>query len=294
MTTVTYKIVGGHEIHANVHEPATEGIGPAILFIHGGALIMGNRNWISPEQLAKYTEAGFTVVSIDYRLAPEAKLPEIVADVEDAYTWMRTEGSARFAFDPDRIGVVGYSAGGYLTLLAGDRFRPRPRALVSFYGYGDLTGPWYSQPSPFYNQSEAIQEERARAVIGASTISEDMSPTSGRSAFYRYCRQRGIWPEEVSGHHPSEGDWFAPFEPLRNVSPSYPPTLLLHGEADTDVPFEQSVLMAEQLARHGVVHEMVTDPEWGHGFGFAANDPKVQKAVDTAVAFLGEFTSVRE
>ncbi len=81
-----------------------------------------------------------------------------------------------------------------------------------------------------------------------------MDPSSGRSDFYLYCRQQGIWPEEISGHQPSERDWFSPFEPLRNVSATYPPTLLLHGEADTDVPFEQSVLMAEQLASQGVAH----------------------------------------
>ncbi len=233
-------------------------------------------------------EAGLTVVSIDYRLAPETKLPEIVSDVEDAYAWMRTEGSARFSFDPDRICVVGSSAGGYLTLLAGARLRPLPRALVSFYGYGDLTGPWYSQPSPFYNQMAPIAEQAARAAIGNGTISEGpMAPLSGRSDFYLYCRQQGIWPEEISGQHPSERDWFEPFEPLRKVSASYPPTLLLHGEADTDVPFEQSVLMAEQLARHGVVHDFVSDPEWSHAFDFlGASDPKVRGAFDQALAFL--------
>jgi acetyl esterase/lipase len=286
MTTVTYKTVAGHEICADVHSSKTEGA--AVLFIHGGALIFGNRMWISAYLLESYKEEGLTVVSIDYRLAPETKLPEIVTDVEDAYAWMRTEGSARFGFDPDRIGVVGGSAGGYLTLLAGTRFRPLPRALVSFYGYGDLTGPWYSQPSPFYNQMEPIPEQTARAAIGSGTISEGpMDPSSGRSDFYLYCRQQGIWPEEISGHHPSEVDWFSPFEPLRNVSATYPPTLLLHGEADTDVPFEQSVLMAEQLATQGVAHDFVSEPEWGHAFDFmAASDPKVRRAVDRALAFL--------
>jgi acetyl esterase/lipase len=286
MTTVTYKTVAGHEILADVHSSKTEK--SAILFIHGGALIFGNRMWISPDQLERYADAGLTVVSIDYRLAPETKLPEIVTDIEDAYAWMRTEGSARFGFDPDRIGVVGGSAGGYLTLLAGARFRPLPRALVSFYGYGDLTGSWYSQPSSFYNQMAPIAEQKARAAVGNGTISEGpMDPSSGRSDFYLYCRQQGIWPDEISGQHPSERDWFEPFEPLRNVSASYPPTLLLHGEADTDVPFEQSVLMAEQLARHGVVHDFVSDPEWGHAFDFlGASDPKVQSAFDQALAFL--------
>lgn len=292
MTTVTYRVVNGHEIRAEVHEPAIDVRGPAILFFHGGGLIMGSRHWIVPDQLARYTAAGFTVVSVDYRLAPETKLPEIVADAEAAYAWMRTEASARFDFDPDRIGVVGHSAGGYLSLLAGALFRPRPRALVSFYGYGDLSGRWYSEPSPFYAQLEPIAEGSARGAVGSSTISEDLLPDSSRRGeFYLYCRQQGIWPQEVTGHDASERDWFAPFEPLRHVSPSFPPTLLLHGEADTDVPFEQSRLMAQQLARHGVIHELVTDPDWDHGFDYdGGSDPVVKKAFDRAVAFLLEFT----
>lgn len=290
-----YKIVDGHKILADVHPASTGELGPAILFIHGGALIMGNRSWISPDQLLKYAEAGFTVVSIDYRLAPETKLPEIVADVQDAHDWMRTEGSAQFSFDADRVAIVGFSAGGYLALLSGDRFRPRPRAVVSYYGYGDLTGPWYSQPSDFYNQAETIVEKKARAAVGASAISEGPdSPISDRQDFYVFCRQQGIWPEEVSGVHSSNRDWYAPFEPLRNVSSDFPPTLLVHGEADTDVPFEQSVLMAQQLERHGVVHEFVSDTEWGHAFDLlGANDSKVQELVDRTVKFLLASTCSR-
>ena len=50
---------------------------------------------------------------------------------------------------------------------------------------------------------------------------------------------------------------FDPFCPLRNVTKEYPPTLLLHGDNDTDVPFEQSVLMAKELERHGILHELI-------------------------------------
>ena len=52
--------------------------------------------------------------------------------------------------------------------------------------------------------------------------------------------------------------------------------------------------MQQELARHGVVHELVTDPEWGHGFDVGEEgDPKVQKALERVVAFLVELTSTR-
>ena len=76
-----------------------------------------------------------------------------------------------------------------------------------------------------------------------------------------------MWPKEVTGHDPdTEPEWFAPFCPLRNVSPEYPPTMLLHGDQDTDVPVQQSILMSKELERHRVPHELMILPNRGHGF----------------------------
>ncbi len=284
--TYTYKLVDDHEILADVYRYPGEEIRPAIIWLHGGALITGTRKWLSSEQLEMYLKAGYVVVAIDYRLAPETKLAAIIEDLEDAYAWVRAEGPGLFNIDPDRIGVVGASAGGYLTLMAGFRLEPRPRALVSFYGYGDITGPWYSQPDSFYNQRPPISKEQAFEHVGDSTISS--SPWSGRAQFYLYSRQQGLWPREVSGHDPEqEHEWFAAYEPLRNVTPAYPPTMLLHGEKDTDVPFEQSVRMAEALERHGVDYEFASSPDWRHGFdnrGWEA--PLVQEAFGQVLLFL--------
>ena len=74
---------------------------------------------------------GFVIVSIDYRLAPETKLPAIIEDVQDAWRWLRQEGPKRFGIDPERMAAAGGSAGGYLTLMTGFCLKPRPRALVS-------------------------------------------------------------------------------------------------------------------------------------------------------------------
>ena len=73
-------------------------------------------------------------MSLDYRLAPESKLPAILSDVEDAFRWIRGEGAARFGIDPNRIAVTGGSAGGFLTLCAGFRVQPAPRSLVASAG----------------------------------------------------------------------------------------------------------------------------------------------------------------
>ena len=246
---------------------------------------MGNREGLHPLQAEKYLNAGYTIISIDYRLAPQAKLPQIVKDLEDAYRWVRADGPTLFRIDPDRIAVVGHSAGGYLALMAGFVLKPRPKAVVPFYGYGDIAAEWYSRPDPFYNQQPAVPKEEAYKAAGTRVISDDRS--GNRWPFYLYTRQHGLWPLEVTGHDPDrEPRAFDPFCPLRNVSKDYPPTLLLHGDNDTDVPYEQSVLMARELEHYGVQHELISMPGRGHGFDGAMSDPVIAATFDRVLEFL--------
>ncbi|HTS29967.1 MAG TPA: alpha/beta hydrolase [Bryobacteraceae bacterium] len=285
-TTYTYKTAGGCAIQADVYRTSSASRGPAVLWIHGGALIMGHRGGIPGAQLSRYLEAGFTVVSIDYRLAPETKLPEILEDVTDAYGWLREKGPDLFGIDPSRIAVVGHSAGGYLTLVSGYRFHPRPRALVSFYGYGDIVGDWYSRPDPFYSRQPAVSKDAAFASVGTKAISGAPGPND-RDRFYLYCRQQGLWPNLVAGLDPREQPKaFDAFCPLRNVTRDYPPAMLLHGDQDTDVPFTQSELMAKELERNGVEHEFVRIPGGGHGFDRDMSDPRAADAFHRVMAFL--------
>jgi len=287
----TYKYVDNHEIKADVYRYPGEELRPGIIWIHGGALIFGTREGFPSEQIEMYLKAGYTVISIDYRLAPETKLAGIIEDLEDAYAWVRSEGPTLFNIDANRIAIVGHSAGGYLSLMAGYCLKPSPKALVSFYGYGDITGSWYSQPNSFYSQNPAIPRDQALEFIGNTVISS--SPPgpqwpNGRAKFYLYCRQQGLWPIEVSGHDPlRELEWFSDYEPLRNVTSDYPPTMLLHGEKDTDVPFEQSVFMAGTLKEYDVPHEFIRNPNWGHVFDAAGlEDQVVRDAFDKVLIFL--------
>jgi acetyl esterase/lipase len=283
--TYTYKSVAGSDIQADVFAFEASRKRPVILWIHGGALIMGSRTSIPRFLRELAAESGFAVVSIDYRLAPETKLPGIIEDIEDAHRWIRAKGPGLFAADPDRLAVAGGSAGGYLTLMTGFRYAPRPKALVSYYGYGDIVGPWYSKPDPFYSRQPAVSKDAAYAAVGTAQIS---SPPRGnqRGRFYLYCRQNGLWPKEVAGHDPQTEDrWFDPYCPIRNLTESYPPTLLIHGTADTDVPYEQSQAMSQKLSSKHVPGELLTVEGAGHGLsGIPA--AKVKEVDDKAAKFL--------
>jgi acetyl esterase/lipase len=285
MRTYTYKKVGKLSIKAAVYG-ADDVARPVLVWIHGGALIMGHRNGVNGRVKKMMLAAGYVLVSIDYRLAPETKLPHIIQDLEDAFAWVRTKGPALFHADAGRIAVMGGSAGGYLTLTAGHRVKPRPAVLVSFWGYGDLIGDWYSRPSrhPRHHRVKMTEAEAYRQVSGPP-ISDSRDRKGNGGAFYQYCRQHGTWPHAVSGWDPrKEARRFHPYMPVKNVTADYPPTLLIHGTKDTDVPYEQSTMMAEQLKKHGVPHELISISGAEHGL--AGGDPKqIDAAYESALRF---------
>ena len=284
--TYTYKTVGDLPIKADVYRLPGDDVRPVIVWIHGGALIVGQRGGPNPEQRKCYLNAGYVIVSIDYRLAPETKLKGIIEDVQDAFHWVREKGAKLYKIDPKRVAVVGHSAGGYLTLMTGFAVEPRPRALVAFYGYGDIDGDWYAKPDPFYRKQPLVTKEEAYKAIGKNEIAE--GNVAGRGKFYLYCRQNGLWPREVAGHDPEkEPRAFDRFCPIRNVTNDYPPTLLLHGDKDTDVPHKQSVDMAKELKRAGIAHDFISMKGYGHGFdGKGMKDAKVAAAFDQIETFL--------
>jgi acetyl esterase/lipase len=288
--TYTYKVAENCPIQADVYQPSGAGPHPAILWIHGGALILGSRGALSPAQAATYLNAGYAIVAIDYRLAPETHLEQIILDLRDAYLWLREQGPVLLNIDPERIAAVGHSAGGYLALMLGYCVTPRPRAIVSFYGYGDIVSPWYTRPSPYYCQQPLVSQMDADRTVGITPLTSD--PFAERFPYYLRCRQQGTWPWAVSGHDPEQDPaWFKPYCPARNITPHYPPTLLIHGDQDTDVPQEQSLLLAQEMERCGVEHELVVLANRGHGFdgeGDGMQDPVIAGVFERVLAFLNK------
>ena len=266
---------------------------PVVVWFHGGGLVFWNREHVHAEVRALVEERGYALVSFDHRLAPETKLPEIIGDIEVALRWLASDGAKRFHLDPDRVVVTGQSAGGYLTLVTGYRGTPKPKALVALFGYGSLTGDWYSpSPHPAHNQREITAKEAASLTDG-TVVSDDRDRIGDGGTLYLYYRQAGAWRREVSGFpHNTMDEQLAPFEPVRHVTSDYPPTLLIHGTADTDVPFEESTMMAEQLRQHGVPVTLKPIANGEHGFG-GGDQQQLDDAYETMRAFIAKHLEAR-
>jgi acetyl esterase/lipase len=285
MKTYTYKTVDKLEIQADVYGVPGEKPRPVVIWIHGGALIVGHRTGMDNRLRELAGKAGYIFVSIDYRLAPETRLPAILDDVRDACVWVHEQGPKLFNADPKRIAIAGGSAGGYLTLTSGYRVEPRPKALVAFWGYGDVIADWYSKPDDFYRRQPLVSEEEARKAVGTAPVS-GAAGKNQRGRFYLYCRQQGLWPREVVGLDPAkEPKSFDPFCPLRNVKADYPPTLLIHGTKDTDVPYSESANMDKELTQKRIEHELITVKDAGHGLA-GAKPEQLTKVYETVSEFL--------
>jgi acetyl esterase/lipase len=134
-TTWTYKRVGDLTLEADVHAQGDLDGEPTVVWLHGGALILEHRDTVPAWLFRACSEIGAAVISIDYRLAPETKLPDIIADVEDAFAWLGGRG-----LEPPRAARADRRRRELGRWVPGARRRvPRSAtaaAIVSLWGYG--------------------------------------------------------------------------------------------------------------------------------------------------------------
>ena len=120
----------------DLYVPAAPAKRTALLFVHGGGFREGSK-----EQMgllcALYARTGFVAATIDYRLAPAHPFPAALEDTQQAIRWLRAQATVR-GFDARRIILIGYSAGGNLSLMAGLADGSGVAAIISAAGPTDL------------------------------------------------------------------------------------------------------------------------------------------------------------
>ena len=202
---------------------------PAIVEIHGGGWILGDKNQQGVPLLHHMVKNGWVGFNINYRLAPKAKFPEQLIDCKRAIAWIRRNADD-LGVDPNFICVTGGSAGGYLTammaLTANDpEFQPgfedddtTVQAAVPFYGVYDLADSNHAMAKGF--------DDFLRYVVVGSKMADDL-------------------------------DRWTRLSPVNRVHPDAPPMMIIHGTPDTLVPVEQARPFAEAMSKtseHAVVY----------------------------------------
>ena len=205
------------------HKPS-----PVVIWIHGGGWVGSDK---SENQIPVFLSArGWMVASINYRLSGEATFPAAIEDCKCAIRYVRAN-AAKYEIDPQRIGLVGSSAGAHLSLLAG---------LADEKAGLEGTGGWPGVSS------------RVAAVASLKGVSDF---TVGHKAFQD---GQGIAPSRfLGGTMEEKPEAYRKASPLTWLSPDDPPILLLHGDDDTTVPYDQSVKLKKAYDKLGLHAELV-------------------------------------
>lgn len=262
--TVVFKTIDNVDIHADVYLPKSHTLKnqyAAILYLHGGGMVVGNRTMMPEMETAGFLEQGWIVVSSDYRLIPETKYPEACQDAFDAYDWMRTEGSARYGINENKIAIIGSSAGARLALLAGYKMKRLPCCILSLYAQTDfrLNGEsWQRLRSP------KVSEEDAFSAVYKHGIRTSTSP---ESELYHACLSYLAWAAQNDeilrayfGEHYQRGSILEQYSPCLNVHSQFPPTLIVHGTEDSLTPYIHASIMHQALTDKQVKCDIVPIP----------------------------------
>lgn len=249
---IVYRTTEAGPLHLDLHRPhsAKGKRAPVLVVIHGGAWARGERpkGWTGYRRLV---DAGFAVVSMQYRLAGQARAPAAVEDVRCVMGWI-ARAADREGLDPQRIVLMGTSAGAHLALMA---------ATI--------------------DKSEGLDPAECGPAPRAAAVIDFYGPTDLRP------QSLGAWNSPSIGNWVGQGEsgaaMAARMSPTTRVRPGVPPMFIVHGDADPVVPIAASTALKAALDRVKVPSELHIVPGGVHG-KFA---PEVQdRLMADAVTFL--------
>ncbi|HGJ65679.1 TPA: alpha/beta hydrolase [bacterium] len=245
-------VTDGHERQKlDIYLPSQGDNLPLLIWIHGGAWLMGNKDDVP---IMDYLEKGYAIASINYRLSSHAIFPAQIEDCKSAIRFLRAN-SSKYRIDPKRFGVIGASAGGHLVAMLGTTGDSKEFDVGENLDYPssvqavvDLFGP-----------TDFLQMDDHRIPNGQ--VHND--PDSPESLL-------------VGGNIQENKDKVSRANPITYVTKNASPFLIIHGDSDPLVPHHQSVILERALRNAKVPVELYTVKNGGHG-GF--NDKQVDKLI---------------
>jgi acetyl esterase/lipase len=223
---VIYGRVEGSALLADLAHPAGDGPFPAIISIHGGRWVAGHRRDTSSIKPKDWAQLGFFAMTIDYRLAKSTPAPACYLDMLCAIRFVRAN-AAKYKVDPNRIFLIGQSAGGHMA------------SLLATYG----EGPW-KKAGGWTEQSHDV-----RAVISVCAPYELNTLDWGK-----------LWTPIGADAEAARKE----ASPILYVKATSKPLLIIHSDDDKSVPIKQAVDMAEALKAAGARHKFLHYADKGH------------------------------
>lgn len=217
---VQFAEVDGRRLRLDVYTgPGGEGPRPAVIWVHGGAWLFGTRQEQAVPMLSHLAANGWVCFSIDYRLSPDATMPEHIHDVKRAIAWVR-EHADEYGVDPSFIAISGGSAGGHLAAITG--LTEGDKALQPGFEDADTS---VQAVVPFYGLYDLLDEEH------------NHHPTLRRVLEWLIMKVR----------RDREPERYTSVSPMHRLRPDAPPFFIIHGDSDTLVNVAESRSFSRRL-----------------------------------------------
>jgi acetyl esterase/lipase len=235
----------GTALTLDVFRPVQTNNGCGIIYVVSGGWFSSHQA-IAPAAYEPFLKRGYTVFAVVHGSQPKFQIPEIAQDLHRAVRFIRANAT-KYGVDPRRLGVTGASAGGHLSLTLGtqggpgaadakdpvDRETSSVQAVACFFPPTDFLN--YGQPG-----ESALGEnilKNFKAAFGDVPADADAKETFGRQ-----------------------------ISPIYHITSNLPPTLILHGDADKLVPFQQAESFIEAARKAGAPTRLVVKKGAGHGW----------------------------
>lgn len=271
-------MAGNREIYASIAVPeaAPAAAMPAVVYIHGGGWNHGDRKQALSNISNYVLKRGYIGVALSYRLTPEAPFPAQIQDVKLGIRFLRAH-AAQYFIDPSRIGIWGSSAGGHLASLLGTTGDLEAGSLITLDNGNTVQVPDLGGTGGWPEYSDKVQ-----------AVADWFGPADFTTEFANnYSSVTALLGGKKAFTVPNEARLAMPGT---YASPDDPPFWIRHGDADSTIPYENSVKFAGQLTAAGVqVVDFKLVPGQGHGFTGTASDT----ANAEAWAFLDQYVKNR-
>jgi acetyl esterase/lipase len=231
---ITYLIASGVELKLDFYRPrGASGPLPTALFFHGGGYRVAATKEASALNVIPWLQMGWNVANVEYRPSGVALAPAAVEDARCALRWVM-QNAKEYNVDTDRIVLTGQSAGGHLAYIAG--MLPESAGLD--------------------RRCPGRDPLKIAAIVSWYGISDYTTLVDDPARDYAV-----TW----IGPQPNRMEIARLVSPMTHVRQGVPPTIVIHGDADPTVPYEQAVRVTEALKKAGVAAELVTVPGGRHG-----------------------------
>ncbi|CAI7654421.1 unnamed protein product [Penicillium pancosmium] len=294
--TTLYKEVDGSKISTDIYLPPSDASSPqkypVVIDIHGGAFMLGHSRMVSIPQVNDCLDRGWIVLVPNHRLCPGVNLLDgPMRDIRDLLAWIHDghldtflKDHGPYQVDLENVAAFGTSSGGHLALSLGFNVPIPAKAILSLYGTVNFSNPLWSKPIP--HVAAKLPKDLSRGFLNKiydeipiptdSSVSLEGQTESGVSKGPDFSKARDAFAfTQIAGGTVTSAIYpqgqtidtkFDLVDPARNVTAEFPPTYIVHGQADTMVPIDLSRDFLATLKEAGVRCGMTEVPGEEHTF----------------------------